>query len=458
MHASIPPVRLVFPENGFTRLRAALIDQAPREATAVLLCHTHISNTSTRLLVHEVVYPTADDYQAQSEMRAQLSPMFVAEVLRKARESAQSLIFVHTHPFSDYPEFSEVDDRGENALKPALFGRAPGGHHGALVLGTAGFRGHVYIRAGKGRAEIGEILQVGKTVEYFSPKRASALSVDTAKDLYHRNVLALGSLGQERLKKLRVGLVGLGGTGSVVAQCLAYLGVGSMVLIDFDKIGPSNLNRLVGATQRDIGKYKTKVIGKYIETVSPATEAKALVGDVMQAGIAKALLKCDLIFSCTDTHGSRAVLNQLAYQYLIPVIDMGVRIDARDSNIVAMAGRVQLLSPGLPCLVCQNVLDSEAVRRDFLTPEQRNADPYIVGHHEPQPSIVSINTTISSLAVTMLLGVVVGLPTHARHLVYLIDQGNVRPATGVQNSTCIVCSERGALGRGDAGSMPWHDS
>jgi hypothetical protein len=63
---------------------------------------------------------------------------------------------------------------------------------------------------------------------------------------------------------------------------------------------------------------------------------------------------------------------------MIPVIDMGVRIQVLGGKVSDIAGRVQMLGPGLPCLVCNGFLDPEQVRRDLLTDEARARDPYMV--------------------------------------------------------------------------------
>jgi hypothetical protein len=114
-----------------------------------------------------------------------------------------------------------------------------------------------------------------------------------------------------------------------------------------------------------------------------------------------------------------------------------------------------MLSPGLPCLVCQGLLDTEQVRRDLLTEEERSRDPYIRGADEPQPAVISLNGTVASLAVTMFLAAAAGLPSLVRHQVYLGDRGLVRAVEATSDPFCIVCSLRGALGRGDLWPMPW---
>ena len=68
-----------------------------------------------------------------------------------------------------------------------------------------------------------------------------------------------GAAGQHILQASKVAVVGLGGVGSLVAEQLARLGVGNIVLIDPDEIESSNLSRVVGATRVDVetGQLKT---------------------------------------------------------------------------------------------------------------------------------------------------------------------------------------------------------
>ncbi len=260
--------------------------------------------------------------------------------------------------------------------------------------------------------------------------------------------------GQAAIASLRFGIVGLGGTGSIVAQELAHLGATSLKLLDFDRVERSNLNRLIGANRDSVGKPKAEIAAQNVRLISDGIAAEPIVGNVLNASDAARLLDCDLIFCCTDSHGSRAVLNQLSYQYMIPTIDMGVRIQVVGGKVTDIAGRVQMLGPGLPCLVCNGFLDPEQVRRDLLADEARARDPYIVGTSEPQPAVVSLNGTVASMAVTMMLAAVTGIPSSARHQVLIATRGIVRAIDSVAEPGCVICSLRGALGRGDTRPLP----
>lgn len=420
------------------------------EAGAILLGTAVDRGTrGWRLLVNEARYAVGQDYAERSSTRAVLRPSFVAAVAKEARNRKKSLIFVHTHPHSTYPRFSDTDDEGERHL--ARFVRRVGPFpHAALVLGRTGCAARLLGSPG----ETLRVAQVGSDLAYPSESRSSSV-VEKA---YDRQVRAFGSSGQALLGTLRVGIVGLGGTGSLVAQQLAHLGVRDFLLIDPDFVEASNLNRLAGARRHDIGLPKVVIAERHVRAVRRSTHVEPIQGSVLQAKIARRLAEADFLFSCTDSHGSRAVINQLAYQYVVPCIDMGVSLTTGRGQVTHIAGRVQMLAPGLACLVCGNLLDADAVRRDLMSEEERVADPYFLGEGEPQPAVMSLNGTVASLAVTMFLGATVGVPANARFQLYNGIAGTVRTATAQPDPICVVCSARGAIGRGDEWPLPARQS
>ena len=353
------------------------------------------------------------------------------------------VLLAHTH-VGGHPleEFSTTDDDGEVPLAEYFARRLPG-----VPCFTAIFTGGS-VRARTLGGSAVDVTFVGR--ELLPQHKQQAVEGDR----YHRQVLAFGERGQAAVSNLRVAVVGLGGTGSVVVSQLAHLGVRRMLLIDPDTVETTNLNRLVGATLGDVGAAKVDVAAGHAKTINPNTEVVTLQSDVANDVVAHALLETDFIFGCTDSMASRAVLNQLAYQYLIPCIDMGVGIHVVDGDVRFIAGRVQMLSPGLSCLVCTDKLDFEQVRREMLTEVQRKTDPYILGEAVPQPAVISLNSTVSSAAVTMFLAAVAGVPSAARMLTYDGKLGSMRAAGMDPRPECVACSEEGALGRGEKWPLP----
>jgi molybdopterin-synthase adenylyltransferase len=178
---------------------------------------------------------------------------------------------------------------------------------------------------------------------------------------------------------------------------------------------------------------------------------------VIEEAAARQLLDCDVIVGCTDNQWSRTVLNAIAFQYYIPVLDLGVEIQPQG----AIGGRVAWLGPGAACLWCLNILNAERVRVEQLPrvlAEAEQARGYIQGVDEPAPAVVSINGVVASLAVTELLARVTGFAgSDARPnlLLYRAADGVVRRTSPSSKSTCVTCSVSGQLGAGDLASPPW---
>ncbi|MDE2466981.1 MAG: ThiF family adenylyltransferase [Alphaproteobacteria bacterium] len=410
------------------------------ERCAVLLT-SRLEQGRRALLVREIVLPEDADYARRSPIHAELRPDFVARVTKRAKLASLSLVFVHTHPGDQSPRFSRTDDEGERELAAFLARRGLEEPHAALVLSDGGMCARLL-----GRPDMIRVVSVGDrlTVEFDAHREET-----TAAPMFDRQVRAFGIEGQKVLQELRVGIVGLGGTGSIAAQQLAHLGVRDFVLIDPDHLELTNLNRVVGASESDVDLPKSELARRHVQAIAPTARVRSVVGDVVHAAVAKELLSADIILCCTDSHGSRSVIQQVAYQYLIPCVDVGSTITTHDGQVTGVYGRVQLLGPDQACLWCSGLLSSEEVRRDMMSAFERKADPYIQGAHEPAPSVISLNGTVVSLAVTMLLGIVTAVPVGPRHLIYNASASTLRPARATPQDGCFICSRQGVFGRGD---------
>lgn len=442
--------RLVFAGSEYGDMRAGLLSDSPLESAGAIIARAGQGQEGLRFVVTDILVSDARDYDDRSDVRAVLKPAFVARALKLARNLEASLFLVHTHPFQAWPDFSAVDESGEAVIAPTIYGRAPAGPHGSIVLGSSGFAARVIDCHGHVLESIDIVAEAAAKVRVHS--RAGETAFDA---MYDRNIRAFGREGQRHLGNLHVGVVGVGGTGSFVVEELSRLGVGRLTLIDDEEIETTNLNRVIGSTQNDVGRAKVEVLADAARRTRPDIIVTEVRDSVLREDVARRLLDCDLVFCCTDSHGSRAVINQIAYQYLVPTFDVGVRIDADKGSVTSANWRVQMLAPGLPCLACHPLLSPDAVRRDLQTPEARNADPYIVGFQEPQPAVVSINGSATSSAVTMFLTAVTGLPSEIRHLVGRPIEGTVRAAVGKPATGCVVCAEENAFRRADSWPLMW---
>jgi len=448
--------KLVFRALDWRQLRERLLSASPLEHAAVLVVSSGRGDESDRLVVRDIVYATPEDILEQTPVRVTLSPTFLAAQLKAARGEKSGLILVHTHPGQDEPVFSDVDDRAQLCLAPTLHRRSPEGRHGFLVIGAQGYSGRLFDASGQTVSSIDSVHEVGSFLHVFQAGQAGEVVEETLPAHFDRNVRAFGREGQKRLQALTVAIVGVGGTGSIVVEELARLGVGRLILIDPETLEDTNLNRVFGSSPADIGRLKIDVAADAALRANPAVQVKLSSGSVIEERTARSLLDADFVLCCTDSHGSRAVLNQISYQYRLPMIDVGVRIDANEGVVTAMSTRVQMLAEGLPCLNCHPLLDPVSVRRDLQL--DTSIDPYIVGHYEPQPAVVSLNAQTSSSAVSMFLSAVTGYPGNSRHLVGRPIDGVVRAVASAPNLDCVVCSHENTLARADGWPMIWRAS
>ena len=86
---------------------------------------------------------------------------------------------------------------------------------------------------------------------------------------FSRTEMLVGNDGMKKLNSAKVAIFGLGGVGSFVCEGLARSGIGNFVLVDFDKIDESNINRQLIATVKTIGKYKVDLMKERILEINP---------------------------------------------------------------------------------------------------------------------------------------------------------------------------------------------
>lgn len=435
-------MEIVFSEAMHRHLDRMLAANEERGA-ALLLQHDPVSN---RFLVEEAVIAEDGDRLHASATEITFSPQFLVRVTRLAHSTGRSLALMHSHP-SGFLEFSGTDDRTEAGLVDFLRERNPRRFSFSLVLCD----GRILARR-IGADERLPVRIVGPRVMLMR-ERAGAPDMEQ----YDRQVRAFGSAGQHIVSNLKVALVGLGGTGSVAAQQLAHLGVRRFVLIDPDVLEKTNLNRVVGTGPGSTGQAKIDTAAALITSIQPEASVQRVQRSVTAKEAIKALRTVDCVFMCTDSHVSRALLSEFSYQYLVPAFDIGVAINAREGKVEAVTGRTQMVGPGLPCLWCSQVLNAHRIREELMTEQQRAADPYFNEGGERQPAVISINSTMVSMAVTMFLGAFTAIPVEARWQSYDALTGKVRPLSAKSDKACGVCGEEGVLGRGPSKDLSLAD-
>lgn len=437
--------RIVMLETQLAELREKLFDLPGIEGAAFLLCGQSVSDDAVKLIAHAVVPIAKEDYLRREAYGLSIASAALTRVAKLARYEGLSVVFAHSHP-EGVPEFSDQDDREEARLLPFLQARVPGRVHGTLVLTEEQIQGRLYMPE---QVKVDEVIAVGDRLRSWTPR-----GVEEVQPFFDRQVRAFGPDIQRLLKRLRVGVVGVGGTGSPVAEQLCRLGVGHLRLFDGDVFDSTNVNRVYGSKLGDQGRPKVDIARDHLQAMGLGTTVEVVDKHITVEASARALRDCDIVFGCTDKELPRAILGQLAVRYCMPVFDLGVLVDSKGGCINGVHGRVTTLMPGEACLFCRGRITPEAIRIEALSDEDRRSqakDGYAPELDEPAPAVIAFTTATASAAVMELLHRLTGFMGGERassEVLLAFDQTRSRTNRLKPREGC-VCEDRSFWGKGD---------
>ena len=224
--------------------------------------------------------------------------------------------------------------------------------------------------------------------------------------------MAFSGAMSEELSRLSACVVGTSGTGSIIAEQVARLGFGEVILIDYDHMEMKNLNRVLNATLKDAQsrRLKVDVIAEAIRSCRSQVIVKTVpVGIGVRDAILEAAM-ADVVFCCVDSHEGRQICDLMASAFLQPLFDVGVTIPVRQINaeqysILDVVGRIDYVWPGGSTLADRAVFTPSSVAAEYLARADaaahaaRVGEGYMPGAHEEAPSVISLNMRAASACV-----------------------------------------------------------
>ena len=261
-----------------------------------------------------------------------------------------------------------------------------------------------------------------------------------------RTVSAWGEECQRDLTRLKVGLVGAGSVGGLIAESLARTGFTNVLLIDFDHIERHNLDRLVYANRPDIGRLKVELLAERLAASATASNftTDPIVAAVYEEEGFRAALDCDVIFSCVDRPWGRYVLNVLAYAHLIPVIDGGIAVGTnRHGKLTAADWRAHTATVGRPCLQCLGQYDPGAVQmeREGLLDDSSYIEGLPKGHLlKMRENVFAFSMSCASLQMLQMLALVLApldQPNPGSQLYHFVGGTMEEPSFGGCHPECF---------------------
>jgi len=156
----------------------------------------------------------------------------------------------------------------------------------------------------------------------------------------------IGLLGQKKILSSKVLIIGVGGLGSPVAEFLTRAGIGSLGIVDDDKVGLSNLHRQSFYNTSDIGKFKVKVVRDKIKKINPHTRVNIYKIRLNDNNFKKIINDYDYVVDGSDNFTTKFLLNDYCLKFR-KILVMGA-ISKFDGHIFSF----DFKDKKVPCLRC----------------------------------------------------------------------------------------------------------
>ena len=125
----------------------------------------------------------------------------------------------------------------------------------------------------------------------------------------------IGALGQKKIQEAKVLIIGMGGLGCPAAEFLTRSGIGTLGLVDYDKVSLSNIHRQTLYSEKDINKSKVKISKKKLNEINPKTRINIFDYKLDKIKFNKIIKDYDYIIDGTDNFESKFLINDLSLKY-----------------------------------------------------------------------------------------------------------------------------------------------
>jgi len=358
---------IAFTSSGHAEAAAHLLRKDGQEDLCFALWYPSRGKIRTSALISSIIFPHRNDRQVHGN--ASFNPSYFERSLGMALEKGAGLAFMHSHPGPGWQDMSPDDIEAESGRAAATQAAT-----GLPLVGLTLANDHSW--SGRFWEKVEPKLYQRKWCETVRVIGDDGLVVTFMDKMLpppkfrwrlHRTISAWGLERQQKLARLKIGVVGLGSVGSIVAEGLARLGVQSIKLIDFDSIEEVNLDRILHSRDDNIGQAKVSVIAEAIKKSATAKDFRVAQVEysVVEKNGFREILDCDLLFSCVDRPWPRSLLNQVSFAHLIPVIDGGINVTTKENGTIKAADwKAHAILHGRRCLECLGQYDPGLVQAE----------------------------------------------------------------------------------------------
>jgi hypothetical protein len=468
---------LVIPEGMYGQLQAHLFPGDGDEHGAVIAAGMSRTSDGRIRLLARTLHLAQDgvDYVPGKRGYRMLRANFIRDRVLTCRDERLVYLAIHNHGGTSSVGFSGDDFRSHERGYPALLDIARGMPVGALVFAQSAVAGDIWLPDGR-RVEIADTSIIGRRLRRIAP--APRLHTGIIDPDYDRQVRLFGDAGQSILASATVGIIGLGGVGSLLVEYLARLGVGRFILIDPERIEGTNRPRVVGATRWDARTFftrapwpewlqrvvaqtatsKVRIASRVIRAANRHATIDALKADVLDPKVAAKLLDCDYLFLAADTMRARLLINAIIHQYLIPGVQVGSKVvhDKESGLITGVHSIVRPVTPESGCLWCNQLINRAKLQEEAQTERERQAQRYVDDKTVVAPSVITLNAVGAAQSANDFMFYMTGLASPEASTAYMRFDPRKRGVSLDSPRRSWDCTEcgtgpKGRLARGDLG-------
>lgn len=396
-------IRLRLTERQHVALQDHLFPGDHKEAVAVVSCGRSAALDTEVLVVHKIKFIP---YKACKRYAARIDwpPTLLEPVLGEASQKDLAILKVHSHP-KGREEFTVTDDESDRRVFESVYGWIDSDrpHASAIMFPDGRIRARAVL-VNRTFVPVQTVGVIGNDVRIWADKREQ----EEVPSFAERHAQIFGAGTTNLLGALRIAVVGCSGTGSPVVVQLARLGVGDLVLIDPDRVEERNLNRILGATTSDAHHHslKVEVLAREVRRIGIGTRVHTFPTALEHPDAIRAVAATDLVIGCMDTLSGRNLLARLARYYVLPYVDVGVKLEAlEDGTVNQVAGTVHYLQPEGLDFLDRGVFSREMLEAEDLwrtNPDEyryRRERGYVRGVQVDRPAVITVNMCFASLAV-----------------------------------------------------------
>lgn len=375
------------------------------ESACVVLCGRAGTDADEVLCVHSIHPVPSEQYVERTGAICRWRTEWAISLLLDASKRGLAVCKIHSHR-SEVARFSDQDLESEREWFRSIAGWFDDDrpHLNVVLLPS----GKLLLRDSLG-ATAQRVTIVGDEINVSDSETPPTAPLDESST---RERMVLGDHTVRLLGRLTIAVIGASGTGSIVAEQCARLGVGSLLLVDPKELHRRNVGRILHSTvaQSHLAPPKVLVLKEALESIGLGCRVTAVPRSMTSEAAVRAVSCADVVIGCTDSHLARNILNRLSTYYLIPYIDCGVRVDVdKDGEVKQVSSAVHFCAPDGSWLSDRGVTSVDAARAESLAANSPDEFArllergYVRGMNVDRPAVISFNMIAAALAMNELL-------------------------------------------------------